>query len=364
MPSEDSDGYMRPIKINSEGLIDQNFGINGYLENWFTHAQEISENRYIILGDLPTRHLSGKLENNFVFLNKNFNQNSTFKASDFNGKIRGTVNLESSFIVYGDFTTYKGQSASRIVKILHNGTRDLNFNIGSGVNDVINQIFKLSNDQLIIVGKFTTYKGASTNGILKIDKLGNKDPYFYINTTSGENIHYIRELKNSKLIIAYANFIDLRLQNGSKDLNFKKIQLANSYNEKINIQQFSDGTFIATGDNPLKNFNGNRFIISFDTYGNIDEDFLCPNSLETRNVISSDLLTDDSMLITSKYAPFIIKKISSTCQEDTNLHFQTFTHDGYFQSIGMNSKGEIIIGGYFINNSNQTSGANLIILGQ
>jgi len=82
------------------------------------------------------------------------------------------VNTDNTILVGGEFTTYNGVSANKIIKLNSDGTINDTFDYGSGFNDSINWIEK-NGSGYYIGGKFTTFKGSSYLRFIVINDLGN-----------------------------------------------------------------------------------------------------------------------------------------------------------------------------------------------
>jgi uncharacterized delta-60 repeat protein len=125
---------IRAIAIQSDGKVlagGSYFDYNG-----------ISANRIIRL------NTDGSIDNTFVS-GTGFNNTVFFIEIQSDGKI----------VVGGDFTTYNGVAASRIIRLNPDGSRDTTFNVGTGLsaNNANNAVFQL-NGNLLVVGNFTIYK--------------------------------------------------------------------------------------------------------------------------------------------------------------------------------------------------------------
>jgi uncharacterized delta-60 repeat protein len=85
-------------------------------------------------------------------------------------------------IVSGEYTTYRGTSANRVVQLNDDGTIYSGFSYGSGFTpDTTNQVVELSNGKLIFVGQFTNYNGTSCTRIIGL----NADGTVYTGFTTG-----------------------------------------------------------------------------------------------------------------------------------------------------------------------------------
>jgi uncharacterized delta-60 repeat protein len=83
----------------------------------------------------------------------------------------------------GNFTTYSGSTANRVIRINSNGTYDRTFNTGTGFNNVVNYIDTDLSGKLLVAGTFTTYSGSAVNRIARINTDGTLDTTF--NTGTG-----------------------------------------------------------------------------------------------------------------------------------------------------------------------------------
>ncbi len=131
-----------------------------------------------------------KYNSGFLLSGQNLNSGSLPNGNGFNGMLllTSTGSIDTSFIgptvssqnfwksvitndnkilTGGDFTTYKGTTVNRIVKLDATGTIDTSFVMGSGFDGPVRDISK-SGDDFFVVGDFTTYKGTNVNRIVKL----------------------------------------------------------------------------------------------------------------------------------------------------------------------------------------------------
>jgi uncharacterized delta-60 repeat protein len=110
---------------------------------------------------------------NMVRINLNGTVDKTYR---FNGDRNRAITIDSNEKIYvgGDFTYYLSQSvaANRIIRINPDGTKDTIFDYGSGFNGSV-QVIKIDSDGMIWVGgSFTTYKGITAKRIIKLKPNG------------------------------------------------------------------------------------------------------------------------------------------------------------------------------------------------
>jgi hypothetical protein len=86
------------------------------------------------------------------------------------------IQPDDKVIVGGDFTSYKGTTCNRIVRLNTNGTIDGTFNIGTGFNGVVRsiiaQVYPSVTGQIYVGGDFTQYNGVAQGKISRIESNG------------------------------------------------------------------------------------------------------------------------------------------------------------------------------------------------
>lgn len=161
------------IKLTSTGSIDTSFVIGtGFNQDVYTIIKT-NDGGYLVGGNFTT--YKGTTTNKLVKLTSNGSIDASFNVgTGFNNYVYTiTPTNDGSYLVGGDFTTYNGVSINRIVKLTANGSIDTSFNVGSGFNQVAVSINIISNQLYLISGAFTSYNGTTVNRILFVDNLGN-----------------------------------------------------------------------------------------------------------------------------------------------------------------------------------------------
>ena len=108
-------------------------------------------------------------------------------------------------LIGGEFTTYKGNSANKIIKLENYGDTDAGFDYGSGFSggDVYT-ITKDSSGKYYVGGSFTSYKGVACNKIIKLNADGSVDTSYnstLVNFGVSGVIYVIKIDNNGKLLV-------------------------------------------------------------------------------------------------------------------------------------------------------------------
>jgi len=163
-------------------------------------------------------------------------------------------------IVVGSFTTYNGTSEGRICRLNVDGSLDATFNSsGSGFNDTAVSVWINSDDSILVVGNFTTYNGVSANRIVKLTPNGDIDGSFSYGTGFNAEALVVEKRGNSYYIggkfttykgVSYLNFIVLNETGGvlgPSTGNGSDLSVIPNVSEIRTIQVSSDGSFVYIG---------------------------------------------------------------------------------------------------------------------
>jgi len=128
----------------------------------------------------------------------NTNPNSTVNSI--------VIDSSDNIFIGGIFTTYKSVPANRIVKVNNtDGTRDPNFDIGTGFNFEVNTLALDDEGNLYCGGVFTSYNGTSLNRIAKLNAVtGALDTNFTIGSGFSSTVYDIVVSDNQRIFVAGA----------------------------------------------------------------------------------------------------------------------------------------------------------------
>lgn len=186
----------RIARINSAGSRDATFNVGTTGAGSTVRNIKIqSDGKIIAVGDFTT--YSGSTANRIVRINTNGTRDTTFNTGTGLAGAAYNVHIQSDgkLITAGAFTTYSGSSNPYIVRINTNGTKDTTFNIGTGFNSTVYISNLRSDGKLMVAGAFTTYSGSSNNYIVRINANGTKDTTFNVGT--GLNLNWAAGTNNS-----------------------------------------------------------------------------------------------------------------------------------------------------------------------
>lgn len=172
----------RIIKLFSSGRKDSSFNNSTGFNSGRVTCIAIDSNGKIYCGGTFTSY-KGTTANRIIRLNTDGTKDTGFdNSTGFDAEVR-TMAIDSNGKIYcaGDFTTYKSTTYQRIIRLNTDGSIDTGFNSTAGFNTAGNYILKIkidSNGKIYAVGGFTTYKSVTANRIIRLNTDGTKDTGF------------------------------------------------------------------------------------------------------------------------------------------------------------------------------------------
>ncbi len=173
----------RIIRLTSGGTIDTSFSAGTGFDNITSALAIDSTGKIVVGGSFSSYNGDVVTRNRIIRLNTDGTiDNSLVTGTGFNDVTNSIViNSDNSMYVGGYFTFYAGVAANKIIKLSSNGAIDTSFVYGTGLNSVGNQPVGLisdGNDGIYIYGYFTTYSGQAANRICKVLPTGQIDTSF------------------------------------------------------------------------------------------------------------------------------------------------------------------------------------------
>jgi uncharacterized delta-60 repeat protein len=179
-------GYLGIVRTNPDGTYDSTWNIGsqgptpgGGFQGSDSVVYDIAlqiDGKIVAGGEYTS--FSGVTANRIARLNSNGSLDTSFTTgTGFNGTVT-TLTIDSARRIYvgGSFTTYNGTASKGIIRLLEDGSIDTSFVVGSGFDLPVNKITLTSDYGVMVGGNFTTYKGATANRIIKLDTEGTKVP--------------------------------------------------------------------------------------------------------------------------------------------------------------------------------------------
>lgn len=136
----------------------------------------------------------------------------------------------------GSFTSFNGQQAGRIIRLLANGQIDPSFQTGSGVNGTIRKVAVFQDSIIFVAGQFSTINGATRRGIARLQINGGLS--FSVNQGPG--------LNQGSVVYAIAFQPDGKLILGGRFSTFNENSAPNIF--RMSPEGILDGSFTPGSD--------------------------------------------------------------------------------------------------------------------
>jgi hypothetical protein len=314
-------GVVTAIAVDSSGSL--------YIGGTFTTYSGVS------VGRLAKISSGGTLDTTF-----NTNIGTGFNTQPF------LIRIDSSGKIYvgGDFVTYSGLTNNRIIKLNSDGTKDTSFDNTTGFNNAIYDIQFDSVGKLYVGGQFTTYKGVTNNRIIKLNTDGSKDTSFD-NTTGIDNIVYSIAVDPSNSIYAGGLFTTYKsasnpyiikiTSGGTKDTTFVNSTGMNSSVFKI-IYKPTTNSIVVGGSFTTYKGIANLYLTEISSIGDVILSSKAPG------VIYS-MIEDfsNNLLYCYGTSQIITKRDLTTLTADPNFNPNSIytTYTSSYNSIGLSPDG-------------------------
>lgn len=193
--------------------------------------------KVILTGEFNT--YKGGLANRIVRLNSDGNLDTSFKSGfGSEGPIRGSaIQPDDKIIIGGLFNSYNNVARKNIARLNANGTLDTSFAKGAGANNEITKIHLQHDGKILLAGFFGKYDNVFLNGFVRLTSNGAIDTTFKIGAGPNLSPNDIAQQSNHKIIVVGSflfydgiprnKIVRINL-NGSLDTTFKNSSISNT----------------------------------------------------------------------------------------------------------------------------------------
>jgi uncharacterized delta-60 repeat protein len=309
----------------------------------------------------------GTYNQNYVFGNLNIYQPSLLNPAFYSGTgfNNTTSGVTSNLTIVGNFTSYDGTLANRIIRLNADGSVDNTFTYGTGItggNPV--GIYLDSNGKVLVGGIFTAYDGNAVTNFVRINTDGSYDSSFIQGTGFNGSVVQISAYNNVNFMVGSftnyngtsANGIVSTNQNGSINASF--VYGTGFDNTVFTIAVQSDAKLIIGGFFTLYNGTAANKIIRLNPDGSVDTSFVYGSGFDN-NVISLAIQDDGKILIAGNFTTYNgtsangIIRLNPDGSVDTSFVYGSGFNNNVASVIVGN--GVIICGGNFTSYNGNTS---------
>jgi uncharacterized delta-60 repeat protein len=348
----------RIARLNTDGSLDTSFNAGSGASAVIYSVTVQSDDKILIGGNFTT--YNGVARARIARLNADGSLDTSFTiGAGFNSFVNSiALQSDGKILVGGNFTTYNGTSRPRIIRLESSGVLDTSFTVSSGANGIVNSIVVLSDGKIIVGGNFTSYNGISANRIIRLNTNGSLDTGFSVGTGADDAVFSLKVQSDGSIVIG-GSFTEIdgvsrnrmaRLNvDGSLDAGFVVGTGADS--QVRAIAQQSDGKILIGGYFTAYNNNSKNFLARLETNGTIDSGFAMGTGANNE-VFALAIQTDGKILIGGAFTSYnnissnYIARLNIDGSLDSTFNVGIGANNTVY-SVAVQSDGKILIGGYF-----------------
>lgn len=249
-----------------------------------TFAVAIQTDGKILVGGAFTS-IEGFTRNRIARLNTNGTIDPFFNpGTGFNGGVESILaQPDGRLLVVGSFTSFNGISRNRVARLNSDGSLDSSFTTSSGANNAIYSAALQADGKILIGGLFSTVNGVARAGVARLNSDGSTDLTFGTGTGVNGQVDAVALQPDGKVIIGGSftnvnamsrNRIARLNSDGSLDSTFVPGTGANGAVRTVAIQ--SDGKVLVGGGFTSINGTLRHYVARLDPNGSLDFSFVNP----------------------------------------------------------------------------------------
>lgn len=343
-------------RINSDGSLDNEFGI-GTGFNLTIYSLALQDDGKIIAGGNFTT-FNGVNRNNIIRLNANGSKDDSFSIGiGFNGKVNDVATQpDGKVLICGDFSTYKGVTQKKLVRLLADGSADTSFTIGTSFANATSiydpqspeRIALDASGNIMVVGSFTSFNGSAKRGFLKLLDNGSID--VSSDFISNNYLHCIEIGIDGKVVVGGDTYTYRILANGSQD---QSLNNGSGFNDSVySIIQQADGKYIVGGNFTKYQNETHNGLIRFNANGTIDTTFNFGSGFVYGDIYTSLLLPDGKLIIGGNFSynyngNYLKNLLKLNTDGSIDNTFTVTPINGQVKTLALQSDGKVLIGGNF-----------------
>jgi uncharacterized delta-60 repeat protein len=321
-------------------------------------TQQQSDGKILVAGQFTS--YSGISANRIIRLNSGGTIDNTFNiGSGFDNTVMDIqVQSDGKILVGGFFTSYNGQSRNYLIRLNSDGSIDNTFNIGSGFDLFVFDIQLQPDGKILVGGDFSSYNGTSRLYIIRLNSDGSIDNTFVIGSGFSNSVENIRLQSDGKILVggrftSYSGVSRNRIirlnSGGTIDTSFS---IGSGFSNTVrDLRLQSDGKIIATGIFSSYSGVSVNSMIRLNSDGSIDNTFNIGSGFNNA-IIDMEVQTDGKILFGGDFSSYNgtsrnrIIRLNSDGSVDNTFNIGSGFNNSVFE-IQPQPDGKILVGGDF-----------------
>lgn len=194
-------------RLLENGTLDETFNLEQSGANNVIKTAVLQRDGKIVFAGNFTKY-NGLICNRMARILSDGTVDTTFNlGSGFNNQVYAmAIQPDQKIIVGGNFSLYNDAPVNRIIRLLPSGLPDVSFNIGLGANAIIYAILLQPDGKMLVGGRFTSFNGTLSPGLVRLNSDGSIDSGFNTGTGFDKNV-YAMALQSDQKIIVGGSFL-------------------------------------------------------------------------------------------------------------------------------------------------------------
>lgn len=276
------------VRLNSDGSKDTSFATTGF-QNGIVNTVAIQSDSKILIGGYFSSY-NGTPTYNIARINSDGSIDTSFAVNTEQIQHINSIVVQSDgkILVGGEFQSYNGTEAKRIVRLNSDGSIDTTFVTGTGFNYKVYSIALQSDGKILVGGSYGAYNGTPANQIIRLNSDGSVDTSFVTGTGFNGDVFSIAIQSDGKILIGgdYNSYSGTALgfgglvrlnSDGSIDTSFN---IGTGFNQPVkSISLQSNGKIIVGGKFTIYNGGTAIRIARLNAAdGSLDNSFITSNT--------------------------------------------------------------------------------------
>lgn len=175
-------GCGRLIRLNADGSYDASFNTSIGATGTIYAISPQPDGKIIIVGSFIKYNSSTVNKIARILPSGDVDTSFATGSGSLLNIMNASVLADGKILLAGNFISFNGFPASKIVRLNSDGNVDTDFNIGTGFDDDVSAVTVQQDGKIILGGKFTNYNGNAANRIIRINYDGSIDNSFLSGT--------------------------------------------------------------------------------------------------------------------------------------------------------------------------------------
>jgi len=189
------------VRFTTTGSVDATFVTGTGFDNNVYGVFLQSDGNILVIGNFSS--YNGTPANRMIRLTTLGAVDGTFVyGTGFTAQVYSlAIQTDGSILVGGAFTSYNGTPANRIIRLTTLGAIDGTFAYGTGFNGSVLAIAIQTDGKIIMGGSFTSYNGTPANRIIRLNTDGSVDTSFIYGTGFDNSLYVVEIQTDGKILV-------------------------------------------------------------------------------------------------------------------------------------------------------------------